>query len=68
MDLFSRAYMDRTEKPLPLRMRPADLEQFVGQEHILGPGKLLRKAIEADQIGSLILYTRRAAARQRWLM
>ena len=48
--------MDRTEKPLPLRMRPADLEQFVGQEHILGPGKLLRKAIEADQIGSLILY------------
>ncbi|HXK97432.1 MAG TPA: AAA family ATPase, partial [Limnochordia bacterium] len=56
MDLFSRAYMDRTEKPLPLRMRPADLEQFVGQEHILGPGKLLRKAIEADQIGSLILY------------
>lgn len=56
MDLFSRAYLDQTNKPLPLRIRPANLDQFVGQEHILGPGKLLRKAIEADQIGSLILY------------
>ena len=56
MDLFSRAYLDRTEKPLPLRMRPASLDQFVGQEHILGPGKLLRRAIKTDQAGSLILY------------
>ena len=50
------AYLDRNEKPLPVRMRPASLDEYVGQEHILGPGKLLRKAIKADQIGSLILY------------
>jgi putative ATPase len=37
-------------------MRPGDLSEFVGQEHILGPGKLLRRAIEADRLMSLILY------------
>lgn len=37
-------------------MRPRGLEEFVGQQHILGPGKLLRRAIEADRIQSLILY------------
>jgi putative ATPase len=37
-------------------MRPHDLSEFVGQEHILGPGKLLRRAIETDRIMSLILY------------
>jgi putative ATPase len=37
-------------------MRPQDLSEFVGQEHILGPGKLLRRAIEADRLMSLILY------------
>ncbi|RME95788.1 MAG: replication-associated recombination protein A [Verrucomicrobia bacterium] len=37
-------------------MRPRTLEEFVGQQHILGPGKLLRRAIEADRIQSLILY------------
>ncbi len=37
-------------------MRPRTLEEFVGQEHILGPGKLLRRAIEADRFMSLILY------------
>ena len=37
-------------------MRPTNLDEFVGQEHILGPGKLLRRAIENDQISSLILY------------
>jgi len=37
-------------------MRPRDLSEFVGQEHILGAGKLLRRAIEADRIMSLILY------------
>src|SRR4051794_41546807 len=36
-------------------MRPRTLEEFVGQEHILGPGKLLRRAIEADRLPSLIL-------------
>ena len=37
-------------------MRPRDLSEFAGQEHILGPGKLLRRAIEADRLMSLILY------------
>jgi putative ATPase len=44
------------ESPLAWRMRPGDLSEFVGQEHILGPGKLLRRAIEADRFMSLILY------------
>jgi len=37
-------------------MRPRTLHEFVGQEHILGPGRLLRRAIEADQLSSLIFY------------
>ena len=40
--------------PLATRMRPCSLEEFVGQEHILGPGKLLRRAIEADRLPSVI--------------
>jgi putative ATPase len=44
------------DAPLGERMRPRNLEEYVGQEHILGPGKLLRRAIEADRISSLILY------------
>lgn len=41
--------------PLATRMRPRSLDEFVGQEHILGPGKLLRRAIEADRLPSVIL-------------
>jgi putative ATPase len=37
-------------------MRPMSLDEFVGQEHILGPGKLLRRAIESDRLSSIILY------------
>src|SRR5438045_2744917 len=40
--------------PLAMRMRPRSLREFVGQEHILGPGKLLRRAIEADRLPSVI--------------
>src|SRR5256885_2614038 len=40
--------------PLATRMRPRSLQEFVGQEHILGPGKLLRRAIEADRLPSVI--------------
>src|SRR5438477_13132850 len=43
-------------QPLAARMRPRDLNEFVGQAHILGPGQLLRRAIEADRIQSLIFY------------
>jgi len=42
--------------PLAFRMCPKTLDDYVGQEHILGPGKLLRRSIEADRITSLILY------------
>ncbi len=42
--------------PLATRMRPRTLEEFVGQQHILGPGKLLWRAIKADRIQSIILY------------
>ena len=44
------------EAPLATRMRPRTLDEVVGQCHILGPGKLLRRAIEADRISSIILY------------
>ncbi len=42
--------------PLASRMRPRTLDEYVGQDHILGPGKLLRRAIEADRISSIILF------------
>ncbi|OGW35909.1 MAG: AAA family ATPase [Nitrospirae bacterium GWD2_57_9] len=45
-----------SEAPLAWRMRPRDLSDFVGQTHVLGQGKLLRRAIEADRFMSLILY------------
>src|SRR4030066_1818635 len=45
-----------TISPLAYRMCPKTLDEYVGQRHILGPGKLLRRAIEADRITSLILY------------
>ena len=47
---------ENKEVPLAVRMRPATLLEYVGQEHMLGKGKLLRRAIEADRITSLILY------------
>src|SRR5713226_7574021 len=43
-------------QPLAARMRPRDLDEFAGQTHILGSGCLLRRAIEADRIQSLIFY------------
>ena len=43
-------------RPLADRMRPATLEEFVGQQHILGPGKPLRQQIERDELGSMILW------------
>ncbi len=56
MDLFQaqRAKDIEAESPLAARMRPRTLEEFTGQEHILGEGKLLRRAIQADQLSSLI--------------
>jgi putative ATPase len=53
-DLFSAA--EQPLKPLADRMRPATLDQFLGQAHLVGPGKLLRRAIEADRMTSAIFY------------
>src|SRR4030043_2490820 len=53
MELFEK---DDIIPPLAYRMCPKTLDEYVGQRHILGPGKLLRRAIEADRITSLILY------------
>src|SRR5262247_2644674 len=44
------------QAPLAARMRPRNLDEYVGQTHILAPGQLLRRAIEADRIQSLIFY------------
>jgi len=56
-DLFEHAMQERLrhEAPLAARMRPRHLDEFVGQEHILGVGKLLRRAIEADRLFSSII-------------
>jgi putative ATPase len=47
---------DGQVEPLAYRMAPRSIDEYVGQEHIVGKGKLLRRAIEADRISSLILY------------
>src|SRR5256886_11052684 len=58
-ELFKEEDVDRKKvdaaAPLATRMRPRSLEYFVGQEHMLAPGKLLRRAIEADRLPSVIL-------------
>ncbi|MBC8436559.1 MAG: replication-associated recombination protein A [Candidatus Omnitrophica bacterium] len=56
MDLFGEKETGIKNAPLSIRMRPRGLEDFVGQKHIIGKGKLLRRAIESDRISSLILY------------
>ena len=60
-DLFTPPHAETPQeisakRPLAARMRPQALEDIAGQDHILGPGKLLRRAIEADRLTSLILY------------
>ncbi|GAW92689.1 AAA family ATPase [Calderihabitans maritimus] len=58
MNLFDygREKFMMSQAPLALRMRPRTLEEFVGQQDIVGPGRMLRRAIEADQLSSLIFY------------
>lgn len=58
MSLFDYHHRQRVDsnEPLAARMRPRSLDEFWGQEHILAPGRLLRRAIEADQLSSLIFY------------
>ncbi|HUP89504.1 MAG TPA: AAA family ATPase, partial [Longimicrobiales bacterium] len=52
-DLFDH---DPLPGPLASRMRPKTLDEYVGQEHLLGPGKAMRELIEKDDVGSLILW------------
>ena len=58
MNLFDQVLKDRQQKDAPLaaRMRPRTLDEYVGQQHIIGQGRLLRRSIQADQLGSLIFY------------
>ena len=58
MDLFDYGSREQiaAEAPLATRMRPTSLQTFVGQEHIVGHGRVLRKAIESDRVPSMILW------------
>jgi putative ATPase len=58
MDLFAGARQKNLKRvaPLAVRMRPRTLDEFVGQQHFLGPGKLLRRMLEADRLTSVIFY------------
>ena len=58
MNLFAhhQQQMSQTEAPLAARMRPRTLDEFVGQDAIIGEGRLLRRAIQADQLSSVIFY------------
>lgn len=57
MDLFSLAMNNNiSNKPLAERMRPRNLDEFAGQEHVIGKNKLLRRLIENDNLTSIILY------------
>jgi putative ATPase len=58
MDLFQDVRRKNLARvaPLAVRMRPRTLEEFAGQEHFLGPGKLLRRMLEADRLTSVIFY------------
>lgn len=49
-------FTNNTELPLAARMRPGDLDEYAGQKHLLGEGKILRKLIESDKIGSMIFW------------
>jgi putative ATPase len=59
MDLFDHALNERlqTESPLAARLRPRTLDEFIGQEHIIGEDRLLRRAIKADRLFSSIIFT-----------
>lgn len=56
MDLFDYAVDMQNKGPLASRMRPRTLDEFIGQEHIVGKGRLLRRLIEADQLSAMIFF------------
>ena len=57
-DLFGdqRREHRRRVTPLAVRMRPSTLDDFVGQEHFVGPGKLLRRMLQSDRLTSAVFY------------
>ncbi len=58
MDLFTMSMEEKLKKNAPLadRLRPRKLDEFIGQSHLLGEGKFLKRSIKADRINSMILY------------
>src|SRR6266550_7190093 len=58
IDLFHDIHQANLRKaqPLAARMRPRTVDEFVGQDHFFGPGKLLRRMLQADRLSSLIFY------------
>ena len=55
-ELFDSSRIDTKSQPLAYRMRPRTLDEYIGQDHIVGPGRLLRRSIQADQLSSVIFY------------
>jgi len=56
MNLFDSSRIETKSQPLAYRMRPRTLDEYIGQDHIIGPGRLLRRSIQADQLSSVIFY------------
>ncbi len=56
MQLFDSSRIEIKNQPLAYRMRPRTLDEYIGQDHIVGPGRLLRRSIQADQLSSVIFY------------
>lgn len=56
MEQLSLFQQDTASQPLAARLRPRDLDEFVGQKHLLGPGKVLSKLIESDRVSSMIFW------------
>lgn len=59
-------FEDDSGQPLAARLRPRTLDEFAGQKHLLGEGKVLRRLIEGDKIGSMIFWGPPGLARPRW--
>ncbi|MEG3070400.1 MAG: hypothetical protein RQM92_05790 [Candidatus Syntrophopropionicum ammoniitolerans] len=68
MNLFEQAMEKKMAgtAPLALRMRPRNLDEFAEQSDIVGPGTLLRRSIEADNLGSVIFFGPPVLAKPHW--
>ncbi len=68
MSLFEASEQSnvRSVQPLAARMRPETLDEFVGQQHFLGEGKLLWRLIRANQVGSVIFYGPPGTGKPPW--